>query len=62
MPKLLAEREDSTIAVKLYWQKTSEDEITITVNDKEHEIKFVLHPKPEKAMDYFLHPFAYKSD
>lgn len=59
--KLLAEREDSTIAVKLYWEQP--DTIRIVVNDKEHDVKFVLNPEPTKAMDYFIHPFAYqKSD
>lgn len=53
----LADRNNDGVVVKL-WEQYGE--ITITVRDTRTGENFTLHPPPDKAMDCFYHPFAYR--
>lgn len=53
----LCDREADRVVVKL-WEQYGE--ITVTVRDDKTGEHFVLKPSPDKALDAFYHPFAYR--
>ena len=55
----LAQRESDGLLIRLWWVATN-DTITVTVYDEKTGEGFTLYPEPDKAMDAYNHPFAYK--
>ena len=56
--KELASREANGLAVALLWD-TSEDAITVSVDDARTGDRFRIEVDRTRALDAFYHPFAY---
>jgi hypothetical protein len=59
--KLLAERENGGILVRLYWDNAAEpdDDVVLKVRDLRAGNVFVVRPPRERALHAFYHPGAY---
>jgi hypothetical protein len=59
--KLLAERENEGLLVRLYWDDTAEpdDDVILKVRDLRAGQAFVVRPPRERALHAFYHPGAY---
>jgi len=57
----LDSREADGVRVRLWWFPEQED-LTVTVKDSKTGENFAIECKPDKAMDCFKHPYAYRKD
>ncbi len=59
--KLLAERENDGILVRLYWDQAAEpdDDVVLKVCDLRAGHVVVVRPPRERALHAFYHPCAY---
>lgn len=59
--KELAQRQTDNVLVRLWWFNFGgRDELTVTVRDLRTDENFTINPPPDKALDCFEHPFAYR--
>lgn len=59
--KLLAERENDGILVRLFWDERAEPgaDVILRYRDRRAGRVFTAHPPRERALDAFYHPHAY---
>jgi hypothetical protein len=59
--KLLAERENGGLLVRLYWDTAADpdDDVVLKVRDLRAGHAFVVRPPRERALHAFYHPGAY---
>ncbi len=59
--KLLADRGNGGIIVKLYWDESAPvgTDIVLEYEDLKEGISFTLYPPRDRALDAFYHPNAY---
>lgn len=59
--KLLAERENDGILVRLFWDETAQpgDDVVLRYRDQRQGRSFTARPPRERALHAFHHPNAY---
>jgi hypothetical protein len=61
--RLLAEREANGVLVRLFWDdgaRGHEPEVVVEYEDRTESVVVTLYPPPDRALDAFHHPNAYR--
>jgi hypothetical protein len=61
MTRLLADRGEGGINVRLLWDgdADADTEILVEYEDEREGVTYAFHPPPDRALDAFYHPNAY---
>ena len=59
--RLLADREDNGIVVRLFWDEAADPDADVVVEyrDRREGVAYTLYPPRNRALDAFYHPNSY---